>query len=193
MTAERTTEKCVVKFNYIDLAACPSPTTITPLIGMPSICSHSAVNTFEENLWKMEYFMRWEIPQLIKFYCYHITGWDCHTFKEIIATFSIATDLWFMKVHFYYQGRVKNKDEILKKYQDWNFRSENVYVSLLEKFSHSHGENKKLEKIFFSTRFWGIKWNQIIFFVFIPFPTFFFGWKSEFPLNSGFFRVFLKC
>lgn len=38
------------KLNYIDLAACPSPTTIMPLIGMPSICSHNVVSTLAENL-----------------------------------------------------------------------------------------------------------------------------------------------
>lgn len=36
----------------IDLAACPSPTTMTPLMGIPSICSHSAVSTLAENLIK---------------------------------------------------------------------------------------------------------------------------------------------
>lgn len=34
----------------IDRAACPSPTTITPLMGIPSICSHNAVSTLAENL-----------------------------------------------------------------------------------------------------------------------------------------------
>lgn len=36
----------------IDLAAWPSPTTMTPLIGIASICSHSAVSIFAENLIK---------------------------------------------------------------------------------------------------------------------------------------------
>lgn len=36
--------------NAIILAACPSPTTIIPTNGTPSIRSHSVVRTFEENL-----------------------------------------------------------------------------------------------------------------------------------------------
>lgn len=34
----------------IDRADCPSPTTTIPAIATPSICSHNAVSTFDENL-----------------------------------------------------------------------------------------------------------------------------------------------
>lgn len=40
--------------NAIDRAAWPSPTTIIPLMGMPSICSHKVVRTLDENLIKEE-------------------------------------------------------------------------------------------------------------------------------------------
>lgn len=48
----------------IDLAAWPSPTTITPLMGIPSICSHNAVSTFAENLIKMGWKMSLGIAEI---------------------------------------------------------------------------------------------------------------------------------
>lgn len=52
--AQRTGTFMALPESAMDRAAWPSPTTITPLIGMASICSHKAVRTFAENL------IRWE-------------------------------------------------------------------------------------------------------------------------------------